>query len=132
VAQAAHAGEELLTGFHRVVPESLGLAPWPASFFVGFNAVWLVIWILAVAALRAGASTAALVPLWFLGLALAASGLAHPLLSLRAGGYVPGLLTSPVAGVVGIVLLARLTAATGRGPAAPGPTPAAVGRSPGG
>jgi hypothetical protein len=118
VAQGAHFGEELLTGFQRLFPAGFGLAPWPTRLFVGFNAAWIAIWIASALALRAG-SGAALLALWFLALALVANGLAHPLLSLRQGGYFPGLLTSPLVGFLGILLLARLRTLTAEPARAP-------------
>ena len=54
----------------------------------------------------------ALFPLWFLGIASVANGLIHPLLALNAGGYFPGLVTSPLVGAVGALLLARLSRVT--------------------
>lgn len=110
--QAAHFAEEAATGFPRRFPETLGLAPWPAGFFAAFNLFWLAVWLLAVRGLSARRH-AALFPLWFLAVAGVANGVAHPLLSLRAGGYFPGLLTSPLVGVAGVLLFRRLSAVTG-------------------
>jgi hypothetical protein len=50
----------------------------------------------------------ALFPLWFMGIACVVNGLGHPALSARAGGYFPGLVTSPLVGVLGILLLRKL------------------------
>ena len=111
LAQAVHFIEELVTGFYERFPATLGLASWPLDFFVTFNVAWLAIWILSAAALRTG-HRAAFFPLWFLALASAANGLAHPVLAARAGGYFPGLLTAPFAAVAGIVLLRRLMVMT--------------------
>jgi hypothetical protein len=109
--QAAHFVEELATGFHRRFPIELGLAPWPASFFLSFNLFWLVVW--AVSGRRLpGRHAAALAALWFLGLAGVINAAAHPLLAVRAGGYFPGLVTAPLAGVAGFLLLRRLAAIT--------------------
>jgi hypothetical protein len=115
LVQAAHFGEELVTGFQRHFPEALGLAPWPAAFFVPFNLFWLAVWALACRRLAAGSRLALLV-LWFLGLAAVANGVAHPLLAARAGGYFPGLVTAPLLGVAGLLLLRRLASVT-RSPA---------------
>jgi hypothetical protein len=105
--QGAHFAEELATGFHRRFPELLGLEPWPVAFFVSFNLLWLTIWGLSIWGL-APRRGIALFPLWFLGIASVANALAHPLLSLRTGGYFPGLVSSPFVGIAGAVLLAHL------------------------
>jgi hypothetical protein len=111
LVQAAHFWEELAMGFYQQFPEQLGLVPWPQAFFVSFNVFWLVVWILGTRALLGG-HRAALAALWFLGLAAAANGIVHPLLSVRVTGYFPGLFTSPVLGIAGILLLRRLTSIT--------------------
>ncbi len=105
--QAAHFAEEWATGFHQRFPELLGLSPWSIRFFVTFNLVWIAIWILSLWGLKARRRVA-LFPLWFLGLGCVANGLAHPLFALRTGGYFPGLVTSPLVGIVGLLLLRRL------------------------
>lgn len=111
--QAAHFAEELATGFHLRFPVLLGLSPWSLRFFVTFNLFWLAVWSLSLWGLKARWQ-AALFPLWFLGLGCLVNGLAHPALSLRTGGYFPGLFTSPLVGLVGIFLLRRLSAITAR------------------
>lgn len=113
LCQAAHFGEELLTGFSRRFPEQLGLAPWPLSFFVPFNLLWLVVWVLS-SRRPLVRSRPALAALWFLGIAGLANGVAHPLLAARTGGYFPGLVTSPLVGAAGVVLLWQLARATRR------------------
>ena len=45
LAQALHAAEEYATGFYVAFPSVLGLAPWPAGFFLVFNLTWLAVWI---------------------------------------------------------------------------------------
>jgi uncharacterized membrane protein YhdT len=109
--QAAHFTEELVTDFHERFPALLGLAPMPLRFFVSFNLVWLVIWSICAWGLAAR-RRAALFPLWFLGVACIVNGIGHPLLSVLAGGYVPGLVTSPGVGVLGILLVHRLLSVT--------------------
>ncbi len=107
-AQAGHFLEELTTGFHERFPAAFGLAPMSLGLFVSFNLAWLGIWALSAWGL-AHRRQVALFPLWFLGIASVANGLIHPLLALNAGGYFPGLVTSPLVGVVGALLLARLS-----------------------
>lgn len=112
--QAAHFAEEVTTGFQRRFPELLGLSPWSLGFFVSFNFVWLAVWMLSLWGLTARRRIA-LFPLWFLGIAGVVNGLAHPALSLRVGGYFPGLFTSPALGILGILLLRQLGRITGGG-----------------
>ena len=107
LVQAGHFAEELATGFHRRFPELLGLSPWSLRFFVSFNLVWLAVWGLSLWGLAARRRIA-LFPLWFLGIGCVVNGLAHPALSVRTGGYFPGLVTSPLVGALGILLLRRL------------------------
>jgi len=109
--QLAHFAEELATGFPRRFPAQLGLAPWPQGFFVAFNVFWLAVWAWSARALLAR-SRMALAALWFLAIAGMANAVVHPLLSLRAGGYFPGLVTSPLVGVAGCVLARKLCEVT--------------------
>ncbi len=110
-AQSIHFIEEFTTGFHCRWPELLGLSPWSAEFFVSFNVSWIAIWVLSAAGLRSGVR-AALVPTWFFAIAMTANGVGHPLMALYSGGYFPGLWSSPVVGVLGVMLLGRLAGYT--------------------
>jgi hypothetical protein len=112
-AQIAHFTEELIAGFHLRLPELLRLEPWPLEFFVGFNLLWIAVWVLSILALGKGIHLA-LFPIWFLAIASALNGIAHPALALIDGAYFPGLLTSPVSGIAGVLLLRRLTEFTER------------------
>ncbi len=102
-----HTTEEFATGFYVEFPELLGLQPWPPLFFIGFNLMWIAVWCLSVAGLYLPARVVQ-VPLWFLALASAVNGLAHPLLALAQWAYFPGLWTSPLVGAAGIVLIRRM------------------------
>src|SRR5262249_39417990 len=105
--QCLHFAEELATHFHERFPSLLGLRSWSPEFFVAFNLVWLAVWALSAFGLRAGYRPA-LFPFCFFAIAAIDNGIAHPLLSVTARGYFPGLVTSPLLGVVGIALWARL------------------------
>jgi hypothetical protein len=118
VLQAAHFAEEAATGFHQRFPASFGLAPWPLGFFVPFNLVWIVVWILSVRGVMARRRSAVFA-LWFLGLAGITNGVAHPLLALRARAYFPGLATAPLVGMLGVLLCRRLRQITDAGTAPP-------------
>ncbi len=111
LAQAGHFAEELTTALHERLSAAFGLPPMSLGLFVSFNVTWLVIWALSAWGL-ARRHHVALFPLWFLGIASVANGLLHPLLALNAGGYFPGLATSPLMAVVGALLLARLARVT--------------------
>ena len=109
--QAVHFVEELWYGFHVRFPETLGLSPWPRGFFVTFNVTWLLIWMVAIATLARFRRLTA-VALWFLAIASIANGVVHPVLSIIAGGYFPGLWSSFVVGMLGVVLVRRLASAS--------------------
>jgi hypothetical protein len=112
-AQGAHFAEEAATGFHRQFPALLGQPAMPLAVFLVFNLGWLAIWTASVPGLRSGRSGAVFAA-WFLAIAGLFNGIAHPLLAVAAGGYFPGLVTSPVIGVAGAVLWIRLDRATCR------------------
>ena len=109
--QGVHFVEELTTGFHTRFPALLGLDPMPLSFFVSFNLMWIAIWIISVPLLRLR-RRAAFFAAWFLAIAGVLNGAAHPMMALASGGYFPGLITSPLIGIAGVVLLQRLQRAT--------------------
>lgn len=81
------------------------------SFFVAFNVTWLVIWAVSVRVLRTG-HRGAFFAAWFLAIAGMINGVAHPLLALAAGGYFPGLVSSPFVAAACLLLWLRLRAAT--------------------
>lgn len=110
-AQAVHFAEELSSGFYQRFPEQLGLAPWSVGAFIGINGTWLAIWLTSLLALRRFFRVA-IFPAWFLALAGVVNGVAHPLLALRVGGYFPGLSTSPLVFVAGLLLVQELRRAT--------------------
>lgn len=105
--QGVHFLEEYFTGFYVRYPELLGLSPWPAEFFVGFNVAWIAVWCATLPGVRVGCR-AAYFPVWLLAVAGIVNGVAHPLLAVAVGGYFPGLVTSPVIGVLGLLLFVRL------------------------
>jgi len=105
--QCAHLIEEFATGVHLLFPPLFGLAPISAELFVGFNVFWLGVWALSAFGVLRG-SRVAYFPIWFFGLAMCLNGIAHPLLSVWVAGYFPGLVTSPVVGAMGVVVIKRL------------------------
>jgi len=112
-----HVAEEFVTGLHRRLPELLDVEPWSDDFFVIVNLLVIALVVLSSIGLAA-AFLPAMAPAWFFAIAMAANGVAHPALAVAVGGYFPGLVTSPIVGVVGAVLVRRLwglTAAEGSG-----------------
>lgn len=110
-AQCLHFMEESVTRFPERFPPLLGLPAWSADFFLIFNLTWLSIWILSAIGLQKG-YWFALFPIWFFAIASIANGIAHPLLAVAVRGYFPGLITSPLIGVLGVLLWLRLQALT--------------------
>jgi len=109
--QCIHCIEEFVTGIHLLFPPLFGLAPISAEVFVGFNVFWIGVWALAGYGVLRGIQIAYF-PVWFFALAMCLNGIAHPLLSVWTAGYFPGLITSPVVGVMGVVIIRRLLQST--------------------
>lgn len=103
--------EEAATGLHERLPALLGLPAMSFSAFLVFNLSWIAIWIASVPGLRAGRAPAFFAA-WFLAIAGMFNGIGHPLLAVAAGGYFPGLLTSPLIGGASVWLWLRLQGAT--------------------
>src|SRR5262249_18487107 len=110
-AQSLHFMEEFVTRFQDRFPELLGFPAWPEHFFVAFNLTWLIVWFPSGGGLQKGFRVA-LFPVWFFAIAAIVNGIAHPMLALVARGYFPGLISSPVLGVTGVLLWQRLLALT--------------------
>jgi uncharacterized membrane protein YhdT len=101
--QCLHFGEEFLTRFNDRFPQLLGLPPWSREFFVAFNLFWIAVWVLSAVGLRNNLRLAHF-PVWFLIVAMLLNGLGHPLLAIAVGGYFPGLWTSWLVGLMGLIL----------------------------
>ena len=111
LVQSVHFTEEAARGFHVAFPAVFGQPPIPLAYFMAFNLVWLILWLASVPGVYAG-HRGALFAAWFLALAGMLNGVAHPLLAAVVGGYFPGLVTSPVIGLAGLLLWQRLRRAT--------------------
>jgi hypothetical protein len=105
--QSIHFMEEAATDFPGRLGALLGVPPMPFSFFIVFNLIWIGIWVASVPGVRS-ARTGAYFAAWFLAIAGMMNGIAHPLLAVAAGGYFPGLVTSPFMGGAGYWLWTRL------------------------
>ena len=51
-------------------------------------------------------------PVWFFALGMTANGLFHPAFAIATRGYFPGLLSAPVVGILGVLMLERLVKLT--------------------
>ncbi|MBW2416397.1 MAG: HXXEE domain-containing protein [Deltaproteobacteria bacterium] len=109
--QGVHFAEETATGFHERLGALLGLPGIPLLVFVVFNLIWLCIWVASIPGVRS-ARPAAFFAAWFLAIAGMLNGVAHPLLAIAAGGYFPGLVSSPLIGGASVWLWLRLRGAT--------------------
>lgn len=109
--QTLHFMEEAVTGFHERFPALFGLPEIPLSVFLGFNLIWIGIWIASVPGVREGRA-AGFFAAWFLAIAGMLNGIGHPLMALVDGGYFPGLVTSPLIGMAGLCLWRRLRQAS--------------------
>lgn len=114
VIQSAHFLEEALTGFPGRLGDLFGLPGMPLWFFVGFNVLWIGIWIASVRGIRSGRAVAFFAA-WFLAIAGMINGIAHPLMAVAGGGYFPGLVSSPLIAGVCVWLWVRLLRATRTG-----------------
>jgi len=46
-------------------------------------------------------------PVWFFVIGMAGNGVAHPAVAVAVNGYFPGLIISPIVGIIGVILLTR-------------------------
>jgi hypothetical protein len=111
LVQGVHFIEEATTGLPEELPALFDLPSVSLSFFVLVNLAWIGIWIVSVSGLRSG-RPAAFFAAWFLAIASMANAVLHPLGALLAGGYFPGLVSAPFAGLAGLWLWVRLHRAT--------------------
>lgn len=105
--QALHFTEELTTGLYERFPALFDLAPVSRESFAAINLVALGVWVLSIWGLAAR-HRAALFPLWFLGVACLVNGVLHPAAAIATGSYFPGLITAPLVGIAGVVLVRRM------------------------
>jgi len=109
--QCIHFIEEFLTDFHILLPQIFGLMPLSNEFFVTLNVSFIFFWILSVIGIRYNYNSAFFM-IWFLALSMIVNLIAHPLLAIYQKGYFPGLFTSPIVGIIGVILVKNLFGAT--------------------
>ena len=105
--QCLHFAEEFATGIHTRLPQFLGLVAWSSEFYVTLNLVWITLWLVSVIGVRYGFRPAYF-PVWFFAVGMIGNLFAHPVLALLHNGYFPGLVTSPIVGIMGFLVATRL------------------------
>ena len=106
--QFLHFTEEYVYGFHQRVTEIMaGMPPFDLNVFVAFNMIAYSLFLLAGLGMYKGVKFP-MVIVWFFAIAVLGNAIWHSALSLKVGGYFPGLYTSFAGWILGPVLLRRL------------------------
>lgn len=106
--QFLHFTEEYVYGFQfRVVEIMAGMPPFNVNVFVAFNMIAYCLFLLAGLGMYRGLKFPVIV-VWFFAICVMGNALWHLLLTLRVGGYFPGLYTSLAGWILGPILLKRL------------------------
>ena len=106
--QFLHFTEEYVYGFHQRVTEIMaGMPPFDVNVFVAFNMIAYCLFLLAGLGMYKGVKFP-MVIVWFFAIAVLGNAVWHAALSLKVGGYFPGLYTSFAGWILGPVLLKRL------------------------
>jgi len=106
--QFLHFTEEYVYGFHQRVTEIMvGMPPFNINVFVAFNMIAYSLFLLAGLGMYKGMKFPMII-VWFFAIAFLGNAIWHLLLTLRVGGYFPGLYTSFAGWILGPFLLRRL------------------------
>lgn len=106
--QFLHFTEEYVYGFHQRVTEIMaGMPPFNVNVFVAFNMIAYCLFLLAGVGMYKGMKSPMII-VWFFAIAVLGNAIWHLLLSLKVGGYFPGLYTSFAGWILGPILLKRL------------------------
>ena len=106
--QFLHFTEEYVYGFHERVTEIMaGMPPFNVNVFVAFNMIAYSLFLLAGLAMYKGMKFPMII-VWFFAIVVLGNAIWHLLLTLRVGGYFPGLYTSFAGWILGPILLKRL------------------------
>jgi hypothetical protein len=106
--QFLHFTEEYVYGFHQRITEIMaGMPPFNVNVFVAFNMIAYSLFLLAGLGMYKGMKFPMII-VWFFAIAFFCNSIWHLLLTLRVGGYFPGLYTSLAGWILGPVLLQRL------------------------
>src|SRR5215210_6771678 len=106
--QFLHFTEEYVYGFQfRVTEIMAGMPPFNVNVFVAFNMIAYCLFLLAGLGMYKGMKFPMII-VWFFAICVLGNAIWHLLLTLRVGGYFPGLYTSFAGWIVGPMLLQRL------------------------
>ena len=106
--QFLHFTEEYVYGFHQRVTEIMaGMPPFDVNVFVAFNMIAYSLFLLAGVGMYKGLKFPMLI-VWFFAICVLGNAVWHVLLTVRVGGYFPGLYTSLAGWVLGPIILSRL------------------------
>lgn len=106
--QFLHFTEEYVYGFHLRVTEIMaGMPPFNVNVFVAFNMIAYCLFLLAGLGMYKGMKFPMII-VWFFAICVLGNAIWHLLLTLRVGGYFPGLYTSFAGWILGPILLKRL------------------------
>ncbi len=106
--QFLHFAEEYIYGFHHRVTEIMaGMPPCNVNVFVAFNMIAYCLFLLAGLGMYKGLKFPMII-VWFFAIAFLGNAMWHLLLTLRVGGYFPGLYSSFAGWILGPILLKRL------------------------
>lgn len=107
--QFLHFTEEYIYGFQfRVTEIMTGMPPFDPNVFLAFNMIAYCLFLLAGLGMYQGMKFPMII-VWFFALCVMGNAVWHRLLTLRVGGYFPGLYTSLTGWIVGPMLLLRLS-----------------------
>jgi hypothetical protein len=106
--QLLHFTEEYIYGFQfRVTEIMAGMPPFNVNVFVAFNMVAYCLFLLAGLGMYKGMKFPMII-VWFFAICVLGNAIWHLLLTLKVGGYFPGLYTSFPGWILGPMLLKRL------------------------
>jgi hypothetical protein len=106
--QLLHFTEEYVYGFQfRVTEITAGMPPFNINVFVAFNMIAYCLFLLAGLGMYKGMKFPMII-VWFFAICVLGNAIWHLLLTLKVGGYFPGLYTSFAGWILGPILLKRL------------------------
>ena len=107
--QFLHFTEEFIYGFQfRVTEITAGMPPFKVNVFVAFNMIAYCLFLLAAVGMYKGIKFPMII-VWFFAICVLGNAIWHLLLTLKVGGYFPGLYTSFIGWILGPILLKRLS-----------------------